>query len=113
MNPLDDLNKAFSSKYSQDQNLEFKVLMRRDKLFGLWAAELLGLGDDAAKDFARTVIEAEVDGHSVVHKVWQDLTGRECAVTEDELQLKLMELQEVARQQVEVEGVDPTVFINS
>lgn len=100
MDPLDDLNKAFEAQYRQNENQQFKIMLRRDKLFALWAAQKVGLSEDQAKDFVRDVIDAEIASHLVVHKVWQDLTDRGCLVTEGELQSKLMDLQEEAREQV-------------
>jgi len=110
MNPFDELNKAFERKYTQDQNLEFKILVRRDKLFGRWAAEKAGLSGEEADAFVRSVIDSEVASHSVLHKVFQDLNALGHPISENELQSKLVELQELAREQVGKEGVDPTIF---
>ena len=48
MNTFDDRKKAFESKFANDAEMQFKVMAKRNKFVGLWAAELLGKsGDDA------------------------------------------------------------------
>ena len=42
MNTFDDRKKAFESKYANDAEMQFKVMAKRNKFVGLWAAELLG-----------------------------------------------------------------------
>lgn len=41
-------------------SLRFRSLARRNKLVGLWAAEKLGLHGDAATQYARELVEAQV-----------------------------------------------------
>ena len=43
MTTFNDREKAFEDKYKHDQDLQFKVEVRRNKLLGLWVAEMLGL----------------------------------------------------------------------
>ena len=40
MTSFNEREKAFENKYKHDQELQFKVEARRNKLLGLWAAEL-------------------------------------------------------------------------
>jgi hypothetical protein len=56
MTTFDDREKAFEDKYKHDQELQFRVEVRRNKLLGLWAAELLGKSD--AQAYASEVISA-------------------------------------------------------
>jgi len=100
MSFFDEREKAFETRFSHDQDLKFKILVRRDKLFGLWAAERAGLTGDSAQAFARSVIDSELTTHSVLHKVGQDLLAMGHQLSEDELQAKLLELHEQAREQV-------------
>ena len=51
-----DRQKAFEEKFKHDQELQFRVEVRRNKLVGLWAAELLGKKGDEAEAYARDVI---------------------------------------------------------
>ena len=43
MAQFDDREKSFEAKFAHDEELQFKVMARRDRLLGLWAAEKLGL----------------------------------------------------------------------
>ena len=42
MSTFDDRENAFENKYAHDAEMLFKAEARRNKLLGLWAAELLG-----------------------------------------------------------------------
>ena len=43
MTTFDEREKGFEAKYKRDQELQFKVTARRNKLLGLWIAEKFGL----------------------------------------------------------------------
>ncbi len=43
MSTFDDREKAFETKYARDQEMQFKIVARRNKLLGRWAAGLMGL----------------------------------------------------------------------
>ena len=77
MTSFDDRRKGFEREFERNQDLAFRVTARRNRLFGLWAAERLGLAGDAAEAYARTVVEADFqapgDG-DVIAKVKTDLT---------------------------------------
>src|SRR5947209_4047942 len=78
MAAFDEREKDFEARYKHDQELQFKVKARRNKLLGLWAAERIGLKGDAAETYAREVVDAEFAGGDpkVVHKVTTDLTAK-------------------------------------
>ena len=40
---FEDREKGFEAEFKRSQELQFRVNARRNKLFGLWAAEKLGL----------------------------------------------------------------------
>lgn len=47
MTTFDDRENAFEAKYAHDAEMQFKADARRNKLLGLWAAELMGkTGED-------------------------------------------------------------------
>ena len=48
MSSFDEREKGYEKKFAHDAELRFKATARRNKLLGLWAAELMGkTGDDA------------------------------------------------------------------
>ena len=76
MSTFDDRENAFEAKFAHDEEMQFKAVARRNKLLGLWAAELLGKTGDAADEYAKSVIVADFEeaGHDdVVRKVAGDL----------------------------------------
>ena len=45
---FDDRKKGQENKYAHDQEMRFKIAARRNKLLGLWLAEMFGLTGEAA-----------------------------------------------------------------
>lgn len=102
MTMFDDREKAFEAKYRLDQETQFKVNIRRDKLLGLWAAEHLGLSGDAAKAYALSVVDAEFSepDHDASHKVVRDFAAKGVAVDEHHVKKEFARLAELARTQL-------------
>jgi hypothetical protein len=103
MTTFDEREKAFEKKFKHDQELQFKVEVRRNKLLGLWVAELLGKAGDDAEAYAKEVVSADFEepgDADVVRKVLGDFeaAGTEC--TEHRLRKKMDELLDVAKAQV-------------
>ena len=77
--PLSDREKAFEAKFQKDQELQFKVNARRNKLLGLWAAEKMEMSGGDAEAYAKEVVAADFDEpgeDDVVRKVLADLEGK-------------------------------------
>lgn len=103
MTTFDDREKSFEQKYKHDQELQFKVNARRNRLLGLWAAERLGLSGAAADEYAKTVVQADFErpGDSdVVEKVLKDLTDKGVSVTEVQVRKEMERLLAVAKEQI-------------
>jgi hypothetical protein len=84
--------KALEAKFQHEQMLEYKILSRRNRLFGLWAAEQLGLDRDKAEAYARGVVSgifATPDGNSIVTKIMVDLTDQKIDISEHKLRKQL------------------------
>jgi len=104
---FDDREKAFETKFSRDQESEFKVIARRNKLLGLWAADKMGLSGDAANDYAMAVVKAdfeEVGDDDVLRKVVGDLNAKGVEATEHLVRTEMDKLVGVARAQLEGES---------
>ena len=100
MTTFDEREHAFEAKSAHDAEMEFRAEARRDKLLGLWAAELLGKTGDDATAYAISVINADFEHpgpEDVIRKVVADLTGK---ASEAEVRAKLSELMTVAHQQL-------------
>ena len=103
MSTFDDRENAFESKFAHDAEMQFKADARRNKLLGLWAAELMGKSGDAAAEYAKEVIKSDFEeaGHEdVVRKVSGDLGDKS---NEDEIRAKMAEFLAVAKAQLMTE----------
>lgn len=100
MTTFDDRENAFENKYAHDQEMQFRAEARRNKLLGLWAAELMGKTGEDAAEYAREVVKSDFEeaGHEdVVRKVSGDLGGK---ATADEIRAKMDQLLKVAKSQL-------------
>src|ERR1700710_1509475 len=89
MTTFDDRERAFEAKFAHDEDLRFRVIARRNRLLGQWAARLMGLSDAEADAYAKDVIRADVEeagDERVLRKVLLDLTG--AGVESDEAQVR-------------------------
>jgi hypothetical protein len=83
MTTFDDRERAFEAKFAHDEELRFRVIARRNRLLGQWAAKLMGLSEAEADAYAKDVIRSdfeEAGDDDVIRKVLGDLTsaGVEC-----------------------------------
>jgi len=100
MTTFDERENAFENKFAHDAEMQFKAEARRNKLLGLWAAELLGKSGDEANAYAMDVIKADFKeaGHEdVVEKVAGDLGELSSA---NAVREKMAELLSVAKAQL-------------
>jgi hypothetical protein len=100
MSTFDDRENAFENKYAHDAEMQFKAEARRNKLLGLWAADLMGKSGDAAAEYAKEVVKADFEeaGHEdVVRKVSGDLGGK---ASDDEIRAKMAALLIEAKAQI-------------
>ena len=107
MSGFDDRRKGQESKFAHDAELRFKAEARRNKLLGLWAAEQMGLSDDHAKEYAAEVVAAdfeEAGDEDVFRKVSADMKAKNAQVTDEMIRRKMVELVQVAQEQVLSEG---------
>ena len=78
MTTFNDREKSFEKKFQHDQELQFKVNARKNKLLGLWAAGLLGKTGADAEAYAKDVVMADFEkpGDSdFIHKLMKDLAA--------------------------------------
>lgn len=78
MTTFDNREQAFENKFARDEEFQFKVTARRNKLVGLWAAEKMGLTPEESDGYAKSVVQAdfeEAGDEDVVRKLLGDLTS--------------------------------------
>jgi len=101
MTGFDDREKAFEAKYAYDSETQFRIVARRNKLAGLWAAGLLKRDD--AEAYAKSVVEAdfeEAGDADVIRKLVGDLQQGGIETSEADIREKLAALLEEARVQI-------------
>lgn len=62
MTEFDSREEAFEKRFAVDEELAFKALARRNKLLGLWLAQLLDVAETEAKSYAEALVASEVGG---------------------------------------------------
>lgn len=100
MSTFNDRENAFESKFAHDSEMQFRAEARRNKLVGLWAAELLGLSGEAAADYAMSVVSADFEEagiEDVVRKLVGDLGANSSA---EQIRAKMSEMLPVAKAQL-------------
>lgn len=100
MSTFEERQDAFEKKYAHDAQMQFKVEARRNKLLGLWAAELMDKTGDAAEAYAKEVIKSdfeEAGDEDVLRKVASDLGHKADEVT---IRAKMNELMAEAKAQM-------------
>jgi hypothetical protein len=101
MTTFDDRENAFENKFAHDSELQFRVEARRNKLVGLWAAELLGKSGDEAAAYAKEVVASDFEeaGHEdVVRKLTTDLGAK---ATDADIRAKMAEYLIAAKTQIQ------------
>jgi hypothetical protein len=99
-----DRGKGYEAKYQNDQEMLFKITVRRNKLLGLWAADQMGISGDKAERYAKEVVASdfeEAGDADVVRKVIGDMTGKGLEITEQALRKEMDRLGATAREQIE------------
>ena len=107
MNTMKDRQNAFENKFAHDEELKFKAMARRNKMLGLWAAELLGKSDDDAEAYAKEVVIAdfeEAGDDDVFRKVRADFDAAGVDRSDHQLRRTMDDLLERAIGEIQGEG---------
>jgi hypothetical protein len=101
MNNFNDREKAFEKKFANDQETEFKISAKRNKLLGAWVADILTLNEEQKKNYITEVIKSdfqEAGDQDVFKKIKKDLEGKN--IQDTEIRQKMSEFLEAAKQQI-------------
>jgi hypothetical protein len=103
---FEDRKKGSLAKWAHDEALRFKVMARRNKLLGLWAAGEMGIGGVQSEAYAKEVVAAdfeEAGDEDVFRKIRKDFDARKVAASDHVIRRKMEELLAVAGDQVMAE----------
>jgi hypothetical protein len=98
-----DREKEFEARFKHDQELQFKVTARRNRLLGMWAAQKMGLAGADAEGYAKEVVAAEFQpggDRQVIDKVVRDLAAKGQTVTPAQVRFELDHFAQQAKQQI-------------
>jgi hypothetical protein len=101
---FDDRRKGFESKWAHDAEMQFKIVTRRNKLLGLWAAGEMSLPAEKAEAYAKSVVASEFDkpgDEGVFDKVRGGLD--KAKFSDHAIRHKMAELLDAASEQVQNE----------
>lgn len=102
MTTFDDRESAFENKFKHDEEMQFRLTARRNKLVGLWAAERMGLTAEEADAYGKAVVQAdfeEAGDEDVIRKLLGDLTSAGIETDDTEIRRALEEKMVEARRQ--------------
>ena len=98
MNTFNDREKGFEKKFANDQEAEFRISAKRNKLLGSWVADLLKFSEEQKKNYITEVIKAdfqEAGDEDVFRKIKKDLEGKN--IQDTEIRQKMSEFLEEAK----------------
>jgi len=101
MNNFNDREKAFEKKFANDQEAEFKISAKRNKLLGTWVASILNLNEEQKKNYITEVIKSdfqEAGDEDVFKKIKKDLEGKN--IQDTEIKQKMSEFLEAAKKEI-------------
>ncbi len=101
MNTFKDREKGFEKKFANDQEAEFKINAKRNKLLASWVANILKLNDEQKKNYITEVIKAdfqESGDEDVFRKIKKDLEGK--SIQDTEIRKKMSEFLEAAKKEI-------------
>jgi len=103
MTTFDDRERAFEAKHVRDEDMAFRVIARRNRLVGQWAAAKMGLTPEETDAYAKAVVQAdfeEAGDEDVIRKLLGDLLAAGIEVDDATVRSALAEQLVEARRQL-------------
>jgi hypothetical protein len=100
---FEDRERGYEAKWAHDEEMRFRIIARRNKLLGLWAAGQMGLSPVAAESYANGLLDLEVRGgrdEDLTKKLQEDFTARKISASTHAIHRKMEELLAEAAEQV-------------
>lgn len=103
MKPFDDRKNHAEKQFVSRAELEFKIEARRNKLLGLWVADLIGKTGDDIMPYVMEVIKSDMEepgDEDVFRKVKQDIIASGVQMSDVEIRERMGVFLTEARAQV-------------
>jgi hypothetical protein len=92
MTTFEDRERAEEAKFAHDQDMQFRIQARRNRLLGQWAAERMKLSSAETEAYAKAVVQAdfeEAGDEDVIRKLLGDLVSAGVDADEGEVRAAL------------------------
>ena len=107
MTTFNDRERAFETKFAHDEDMAFRLIARRNRLLGHWAAARMQLTPEETDAYAKAVVQAdfeEAGDEDVIRKLVGDLNAAGVDIDAAAVRLALDEqLVEARRQLIEAQ----------
>jgi hypothetical protein len=103
MTDFNDRERGEEAKYALDEDTQFRIAARSNRLLGQWAAAKMSLTAEETDAYAKSVVQADFEesGHEdVIRKVLGDLTAAGVDIDEASVRSALEEKTVEARRQL-------------
>ena len=107
MSELEKRGEGYEKRYAHDEEMMFRAQARRNKLLGLWAADLMGLSGDKAEAYAMEVVKSdfeEAGDEDVFRKIRGDFDAKNVEQSDHQIRRTMGELMAKAIEQMENEA---------
>ncbi len=102
MTTFDSRERAFENKFAHEKQVEFNIEAKQSKFYGLWAAELLGLDEVEADDYAEELITVNTNSESykgILNKVQTDFQEKGLDISNHMMEVQLQRCLSIATSQ--------------
>jgi len=98
MNTFDEREKGFEAKFKHDQDLEFKIRVKRNKLLALWAAEKIQPNnfDEYVVEVRQSDLKKPGDD-DIIDKLLNDFKNKSLNIDKNEILNKIKEFENDVR----------------
>lgn len=103
MTTFDDRERAFETKFARDEEMQFRLTARRNRLLGQWAAAKMSLTPEETDAYAKAVVQAdfeEAGDEDVIRKLVSDLSAANIEIDETAVRAAIEEQTIEARRQL-------------
>jgi hypothetical protein len=103
MSEFDNREEAFEKRFAVDEELAFKALARRNKLLGLWLAQLLGRTGAEADADAAALVAGQVgvsDPDALFKTIQTSLSEAKIEMSDNRIRRKMAEAMAQARAEI-------------
>ena len=107
MSTFDKREEGFEKKFAHDAELRFKAEARRDRLLGVWAAELMGLSASESGAYAKDLVREdlkEAGDDDVFRKIRADFDAKGVQQSDHQIRRTMAEMLAKAVSDIESKG---------